>query len=97
MPQYRAEVPPDVADLVRHLPPQLKRAIRAALHALTSDPRAGEQLKDELAGYWKYRVRRYRIVYRVDGRTRTLRVMAVGHRRNVYEEVAGLLGGKADP
>ena len=33
---------------------------------------------------------RFRIVYGVDRRHRVLRIMAVGHRRAVYEELAHL-------
>jgi mRNA interferase RelE/StbE len=42
----------------------------------------------ELEGLWKYRVRRFRIVYSVERGKRVLRVFAVGHRRTVYEIVA---------
>lgn len=37
---------------------------------------------------WRYRVRRYRVVYEINARARTLRIVAVGHRRDVYEELA---------
>jgi len=45
----------------------------------------------ELEGLWKYRVRRFRIVYAIDRRNRVLRVFAVGHRRTIYEVVAALV------
>jgi mRNA-degrading endonuclease RelE of RelBE toxin-antitoxin system len=47
----------------------------------------GELLKQKLDGLRKYRVRRFRIVYAVHQKTRTIRLMAVGHRRSVYEEL----------
>lgn len=84
-----AELPPDVAAVVRQLPPDLKRGVRAALRALSEDPGLGEPLRGELEGLWKYRVRRFRIVYAVDRRRGRLRIMAIGHRRAVYEELAG--------
>jgi mRNA interferase RelE/StbE len=77
--------------VVRHLPPDIKRAIRAALRALASNPALGEPLEEELAGYWKYRVRRYRIIYRVIRPGKTLRILAIGERRSIYEEAAELL------
>jgi mRNA interferase RelE/StbE len=84
------ELPTHVAELVRQLPPDLKRGVRAALRALSEDPGLGEPLRGDLEGLWKYRVRRFRIVYRVDRRRGRLQIMAIGHRRAVYEELAGL-------
>lgn len=49
---------------------------------------AGEPLHGELEGRLKFRVRRYRIVYRIDRSRKVVRVIAVGHRRSVYEELA---------
>jgi mRNA-degrading endonuclease RelE of RelBE toxin-antitoxin system len=48
-------------------------------------------LEEELAGYWKYRVRRYRIIYRVIRPGKALRILAVGERRSIYEEAVELL------
>ena len=82
---YRVEIPTHVARAIRHLPPDIKRAVRAALDELARNPAAGEALKAELAGFMKYRVRRYRVIYSLHRPTRTVRVLAVGHRRHVYE------------
>ena len=88
MPSYRPAIPPEVAEVIRHLPPQVKRAVRAAIQALTDDPDAGEPLHGELQGWFKYRVRRFRIVYGIDRPQRTVRILSVGHRRSVYEDLA---------
>ncbi len=91
MPAYRLDIPPHVAEIIRHLPPDLKRAIKGALQALGRDPALGEPLLRELEGLWKYRVRRFRIVYSVDRGKRVVRIFAVGHRRTIYETVAALV------
>lgn len=91
MPAYRLEIPPHVAGIIRHLPPDLKRAVKSALQALGRDPTVSEPLLRELEGLSKYRVRRFRIVYSVDRSHRVVRVFAVGHRRTVYEMVAALV------
>jgi mRNA interferase RelE/StbE len=88
---YRPDIPPHVADVIRSLPPEVKRGVKAAVRALSNDPGAGEPLLRELDGLWKYRVRRFRIVYAMDRRRRALRIIAVGHRRAVYEELANLV------
>jgi mRNA interferase RelE/StbE len=85
---YRPVIAPAAAERIRHLPPELKRAVREAIRALSGDPALGEPLERELSKYRKFRVRRYRLVYRIDRAARTFTVVAVGHRRSVYEELA---------
>ena len=82
---FTVEMPPRVAASVRRLPTDVKKSVREAIRALAHDPDLGLFLVRELEGLSRYRVRRYRIVYEVDRRRRRLRVMAVGHRREVYE------------
>lgn len=91
MPGYRPDIPPHVAEVIRHLPPEVKRGIKAAIRALGSDPALGEPLQRELEGLLKYRVKRYRVVYALGRKGKSVRIMAVGHRRAVYEELADLV------
>jgi mRNA interferase RelE/StbE len=88
---WRVDLPPHVAEVVRHLPPEIKQAVKAALRSIAIEPATGEPLRGELEGLWKFRVRRYRLVYAVDQRQRVIRIFAVGHRRGIYEEVSGRL------
>jgi len=62
--------------------------VKAAIRSVANDPMAGESLHGELEGRHKFRVRRYRIVYRIDKAEKIIRVIAVGHRRSVYEDLA---------
>jgi len=50
MADYRPEIPPHVAEIVRHVPPELKRGIEQALRSLSADPFAGASLIGELSG-----------------------------------------------
>jgi len=88
---FRPDIPPHVAQVIRHLAPDLKRSVKQALRALSLDPFSGEPLLRELAGLRKYRVRRFRIVYGINRERRLLRIFAVGHRREIYEQVADQL------
>lgn len=85
---FRPDIPPPVAELIRHLSPELKRSIKHAIHAISRDPHCGDPLQKELEGYWKYRVRRFRIVYSIDRAHRAIRIVAVGLRRTIYEQAA---------
>ena len=85
---YRPDIPPHVAEIVRHLPPDVKRSVKQALRSLSADPFAGAPLMRELSGLWKFKVRRFRIIYEFDRKARVIRIFAIGHRREVYEELA---------
>ncbi len=85
---YRPDIPPHVAEILRHLPPDLKRSIKQALRFLSADPFTGAPLLRELSGLRKYKVRRFRIIYESDRKARVIKIFAIGHRRDVYEEFA---------
>jgi mRNA interferase RelE/StbE len=91
---FRPDIPPHVAEVICSLHPDLKRSIKAAIRAIATDPECGEPLLRELDGLWKYRVRRFRIVYAIDRKKRVIRLMAVGHRKYVYEELTDRLRRK---
>ena len=88
---YRPDIPPHVAEIVRHLPPDVKRSVKQALRSLSANPFSGTPLIRELSGLWKFKVRRFRIIYEPDRKARVIRVFAIGHRREVYEELADRL------
>jgi len=85
---YRPEIPPHVAEIVRRLPPDVKRSVKQALRSLSADPFSGTPLIRELSGLWKFKVRRFRVIYELDRKARVIRIFAIGHRREVYEELA---------
>ena len=88
MARYALDIKSPAAAVIRHLPPEVKRAVKAAIRALVANPVAGEPLRGELEGRFKFRVRRYRIIYGLDRARRIVNVLAVGHRRSVYEDIA---------
>ena len=88
---YRPDIPPHVAETIRHLPPDVKRSIKQALKSLSADPLVGAPLLRELSGLWRFKVRRFRIIYELDRKARIIRIFAIGHRREVYEELADRL------
>ena len=74
---------------LRKLGPDARRQIVAYLDervAEANDPRSfGKALKGNLAGLWRYRVEDYRILCQIQDGELTVLVVAVGHRRDVYE------------
>ena len=91
---YRPRYTPEVAGRIRKLHPEVKREIRAAIRTLLSAPLSGRELQFELSGFYSFRVRTYRIIYRINDEEAMLDVVFMGPRRTVYEELASLLKWK---
>ena len=87
----RARYTPEAAARIRKLHPLIKKEIRKAIRSLIDNPLLGYTLHDELAGYWSFRVRTHRVIFRPDDDESTVDVVYVGARRSVYEELRTLL------
>ena len=82
---YRVEFTEPSRQAVVHLPPEVKEGLRF----LSKNPLVGEPLRRELEGKRKLRIGRYRIIYQLDSDRRTIIIVAVGHRRDIYERPSG--------
>ena len=88
---YRVRYTSEAAGRIRKLHPQVKQEIREAIRTLLDSPLSGHSLQQELEGYRSFRVRSYRIIYRLNDQDRSIDVVFVGPRRNVYEDLLALL------
>ena len=86
MPARTLKTPSTVRDLIRHMHPQLKRKVRAALTDILDDPDCGKSLEGELKGLWSLRIGRHRVIYRPDDAG--AEIVAIGPRRTIYEQTA---------
>ncbi len=60
------------------------QAIKEKIYELGDNPRpAGCRKLTDLPG-WRLRVGNYRVVYEIDDKTKTVTVLRVGHRKDVY-------------
>ncbi len=84
-------VPDDVAVVLKKLHPVIKSQILAGLRTILANPHCGKALKDELYGLRSYRVKRVRIIYRIEAKKRHIEIIAVGPRRIIYEETLRIL------
>ena len=91
MSKFFARYTPECSRLIAKLPPDIKRLVRSTIDALLTKYEMSTELTGELDGYRSYRVRRYRIIYRVNEDESCLEVYHVGHRRDVYETLRSLL------
>lgn len=91
MTPYRVRYTPEAGGRIRKLHPEVKQEIRDAIRTLQDAPLTGHALQQELFGYRSYRVRSYRIMYRLNDDERTIDVIFIGQRRNVYQELLSLV------
>lgn len=84
-PQWRLLVRGPARRQIDRLPVSLAAAVIETLGAIAGNPRRlGKPLRFELEGYFSARRGPYRIIYRLDEPTRTISVLAVGHRADIY-------------
>jgi mRNA interferase RelE/StbE len=71
---------------LRALPKQDLRRVVDRIRALAGDPRPHGN--EKITGQERYRIRQgdYRIVYAVDDEGRTVEIVKIGHRREIYRK-----------
>lgn len=87
--RWSVELSPAAEKQLAKLGPTAQRTVLRYLSSRldgATDPRAfGKPLRGDLAGLWRYRVQDYRIIARHEHGRLIVLVVAVGHRRDVYE------------
>jgi mRNA interferase RelE/StbE len=84
-PPWDLLVAPPARRQIDRLPISVAAAVMETLDAIASNPRRlGKPPRFELEGYLSARRGPYRIIYRIDDATRSITVVAVAHRADVY-------------
>jgi len=84
---WRVSYTRSAARAIRRLDPQIRVRVRAAIEVLMGDPLRGKPLQLTLRGLRSWRTGDWRIVYRVLEDRVEILVVAVGHRREVYDRL----------
>jgi len=86
---YRVRLRPQAEKDLLALPAGVRKRLLARIEALADDPRPHESwlLRGRLRAYRRMRVGHYRICYMVDDKARRVRVVEVGHRSRVYDDL----------
>jgi len=64
---------------------QILSYLRQRIATSETPRRFGKALKSRLKGLWRYRIRDYRLVCRIEEDRLTVLVIVVGHRKDVYD------------
>jgi len=59
---------------------------KLSTHLIKSPAKLGKQLKGEYAGFFKYRIGDWRVIYHLDEENKTITVTKIGHRKEVYKK-----------
>lgn len=83
-PAYRIVFAPRAERDFRALTPEIQRRLKPRIDTLAHNPRPrGAKVLSSEEGVLRLRVGDYRIIYQVDGHTRTILILKIGHRREV--------------
>ncbi|MFH2112108.1 MAG: type II toxin-antitoxin system RelE/ParE family toxin [Candidatus Bathyarchaeota archaeon] len=67
------------------LPQNFKEPILDALEKIVDTPYAGTKLQGKLEGLWRWRVGKYRVVYLIEEKEKTIVFLDVGLRKSIYD------------
>ena len=87
---YKLRVPDEIVSLIHGLHPLIKKRVKAALKEICNTQHCGKSLKEELAGLRSFRIKRFRIIYKVSSK-REIILVALGPRKYIYEETFRVL------
>ena len=82
---YKLRVTDEIVSLIRGMHPNLKKRVRAAFNEILNDPFCGKTLKENPAGLRSFRIKRFRIIYKVSSK-REISIVVLGPRKYIYEE-----------
>jgi mRNA interferase RelE/StbE len=88
---FQIKLTASAADMFARLHPETRKNIKTGLKGLAENPYIGKPLQNELALFRSLKLKRFRIVYRIDDDTTTVVVVAIGHRKDIYEVILQIL------
>jgi mRNA interferase RelE/StbE len=89
---FQVKVTASAAEMFGRLHPDTRKNIKSGLNGLAENPYIGKPLQNELALFRSLKLKRFRIVYRIDDDTTRVVVVAIGHRKDIYEVILQILG-----
>jgi len=69
----------------KKLPSNIKGRILEAVEKTVANPYAGTKLRGTLEGLWRWRIGKYRVIYTINEREKTIVFVDLGLRKAIYE------------
>ncbi|NHZ86465.1 MAG: type II toxin-antitoxin system RelE/ParE family toxin [Planctomycetia bacterium] len=83
---YKIQIEKRVLKQIATLPKPFKKQIKIFITALSEDPRpAGIKKLQSNKSIFRQRKGKYRIIFTIDGKNKFIKILKVGHRKNVYK------------
>jgi len=70
---------------IRKLHPQIRPAVKSRIEKLQENTYSGKLLEKDLSGYLSIRMKRFRVIYKIDEKQNKVEIHYVGHRKDIYE------------
>jgi len=70
---------------LKKLSRNIKGRIVEAIEKAVANPYAGTRLRGELEGLWRWRIGKYRVIYTINEREKTIVFVDLGLRKAIYE------------
>jgi len=84
---YQVRITPFANNAGKKFSQEVGKAAKLTLKELAKNPYHGKELQSDLSGFWSYKFHRYRIVFKIDTQAKTIIVWAIGHRRDIYDNL----------
>lgn len=84
---YSTEVDKQFSKIDNHQQKIIRQWIATHLSHLQYPKQIGKQLKVTLGEYWSYRIGQYRLICIIDEELKTITIVSIGHRREVYHKM----------
>ncbi len=82
--KYRIQIVPSTERQFRKFQPQLQDRIAAKILQLANHPRPHGSKKLRNTEYYRIRIGDYRVLYSINDNIRTVKILDIGHRRDIY-------------
>ena len=87
MSKYKLSIKKSAQKDIRKLPRIYIKRVTLAIYELANDPRPSGSKK--MSGYtnlWRIRVGVYRVLYTIEDGILTIKVLEIGHRKDIYKD-----------
>ena len=84
MNKYKLVLLKSVKKIIKMMDEKLRSRVKKSFVVIEENPHIGKKLKGKLQGYYSYKVRPLRIIYRINKQKLEIIVIKTAHRKGAY-------------